>query len=98
MKKNNYYIIRKNVLKTKIGKKVYKKLTISTIILILSLSIEAIIMSLLCHYCLNGGSFETFKTMFTIAPFIFIFSLISGLVTCFFIGEYSMLIKTYKNK
>lgn len=98
MKKNKYHIIRKNVLKTEIGKNVYKKLTISTIILILTLLIEAIIMSLLCHYCLNGGDFETFKIMFTITPFIFVLSLISGLITCFFIGEYSILIKTYKNK
>jgi len=44
MKKMNYPVIRKNVLKTQLGKKVYRNLTISTIILILSLSGLAIIM------------------------------------------------------
>lgn len=99
MKKNNYQTIRKKVLKTELGKKVYRRLTISTIILILSLLGQAIIMSIFCHYCLNGGNFETFKFAFTTAPFIFTISLVTGILTCFFAGEYCILIKTYnKNK
>lgn len=98
MKKINYPVIRKNVLKTQLGKKVYRNLTISTIILIISLLVLAIIMSLMCDYCLHGGNWYKFQLSFTIAPLLFLISSISGLLMSFFVGQYTILIKTYKNK
>ena len=98
MKKINYPVIRKHVLKTQLGKKVYRNLTISTIILIISLLVLAIIMSLMCDYCLHGGNWDTFQLSFTIAPLLFLISSISGLLMSFYVGQYTILIKTYKNK
>ena len=98
MKKINYPVIRKHVLKTQLGKKVYRNLTISTIILIISLLVLAITMSLMCDYCLHDGNWDIFQFSFTIAPLLFLISSISGLLMSFFVGQYTILIKTYKKK
>lgn len=96
MKKNEYKKNREKVLKTKIGKKTYKKLTISTIFLMFSLFGISVIMTCFCKYCLNGGNWNDLHLASTLFPLFSTIAFITGATTCFFAGEYNILIKTHK--
>ncbi|MBQ7104268.1 MAG: hypothetical protein IJN90_00240 [Bacilli bacterium] len=96
MNRKNYLKTREKVLKTSLGKKTYRKLTMSTIILIISLLGLAIITTCLCNYFVKGEPYDNLELMFKLLPVCFGLSLLSGATTCFLSGEFNMLLKTIK--
>lgn len=95
-KTTNKKNIREAVLKTELGKNTYKKLTISTLFLIISLLGVAIIMTWFCKYCMNGGNWDDLQLAFTLFPIFSTMSFITGATTCFLSGEFTGIMKTHK--